>query len=111
MEYSPPLPELNVLSGIDPLLSATELSLLVGRTGTLLDSNNVSSYAVTSISAGSGLSSTGTGPGSLTINIGSPATAASAEPMTGIQARHPVLRTSPEWRLYQHAGDSRASMG
>ena len=62
--------ELNVLSGIDPLLSATELSLLVGRTGTLLDSNNISSYAVTSISAGSGLSSTGTGPGSLTINIG-----------------------------------------
>jgi len=60
--------EINILDGA--LISTSELNLLSGRSGTLLDSNNISSHAVTSITAGSGLSSTGTGPGSITLNIG-----------------------------------------
>ncbi|HLD90358.1 MAG TPA: hypothetical protein VI911_04990, partial [Patescibacteria group bacterium] len=49
--------------------SATELNLLSGRTGTLLDSNNVGTYATTAVTAGSGLAGGGT-IGALTLNIG-----------------------------------------
>ncbi|GIW60432.1 MAG: hypothetical protein KatS3mg087_1498 [Patescibacteria group bacterium] len=59
--------EINILDGA--LISTTELNLLSGRTGTLLDSNNVSSYAVTAVIAGSGLTG-GTGPGSTTLHVG-----------------------------------------
>src|SRR3989338_21364 len=59
--------ELKIIDGAT--LSTTELNLLTGRTGTLVDSNNVGSYAVTAITAGSGLTG-GTGPGATTINIG-----------------------------------------
>ena len=70
--------ELNILDGA--LVSTSELNLLVGRSGTLIDTNNISSYAVTpadignysvtSIIAGSGLSQTSSGPGQVTLDIG-----------------------------------------
>ncbi|KKT70551.1 MAG: hypothetical protein UW67_C0004G0003 [candidate division WWE3 bacterium GW2011_GWE1_44_51] len=59
--------ELNILDGAT--LSTTELNLLTGRSGTLLDSGNVGTYATTAVTAGSGLSGGGT-TGALTINIG-----------------------------------------
>ncbi|KKS19597.1 MAG: hypothetical protein UU79_C0015G0017, partial [candidate division WWE3 bacterium GW2011_GWE1_41_72] len=59
--------ELNILDGVTA--TTAEINLLAGRTGALIDSNNVTSYAITSLTAGSGLSG-GTGPGSTTINIG-----------------------------------------
>jgi len=57
------------IAGSQITASATEINLLDGRTGTLLDSNNVGTYALTSLTAGSGLTG-GTGPGATTIHIG-----------------------------------------
>ncbi|HCC42633.1 TPA: hypothetical protein DEP93_04145, partial [candidate division WWE3 bacterium] len=59
--------ELNIMDGAT--LSTTELNLLTGRTGTLVDSNNVSNYAITSLIGGSGLLG-GTGPGATTLHVG-----------------------------------------
>ena len=59
--------ELNILDGVTATTS--EINMLAGRTGTLIDTNNIVSYAVTAITAGSGLTG-GTGPGATTINIG-----------------------------------------
>ena len=50
-------------------LQATELALLESRSGTLVDSANVSTYATTGVTAGSGLTGGGT-VGLLTVNIG-----------------------------------------
>ena len=50
--------ELNILDGAT--LSTTELNLLDGRSGTLLDSVNVGTYATTGVTAGSGLTGGGT---------------------------------------------------
>ncbi len=50
-------------------LSTAELLLLDGRSGTLVDSNNVATYATTGVTAGSGLTGGGT-VGALTLNIG-----------------------------------------
>ena len=49
--------------------SATELNLLVGRSGTVLDSVNVSNYATTGVTAGLGLTG-GAATGATTLNIG-----------------------------------------
>ena len=57
------------LAGTEVTATASEINLLSGRSGTLLDSLNVGSHAITSIAAGSGLSSTGTGPGNLSIDV------------------------------------------
>ena len=59
--------ELNKLSGV--LTTTSEFNLLSGRTGILLDTNNVSSYATTGVTAGGGLSGGGT-TGLLALNIG-----------------------------------------
>jgi fibronectin-binding autotransporter adhesin len=55
------------LNGV--LISSAELGLLDGRSGTLVDSANVASFATTALSAGSGLTGGGT-VGALTVNIG-----------------------------------------
>ncbi|MBT7349974.1 MerR family DNA-binding transcriptional regulator, partial [candidate division WWE3 bacterium] len=59
--------ELNILEGA--LISTTELNLLSGRTGVLVDSNNVAAYATTAVDSGSGLTGGGT-VGSLTVDVG-----------------------------------------
>jgi hypothetical protein len=62
-------PELNILNGAT--ITTTELNLLDNRTGTLLDSNNVGSYATTAVTAGNGLTGGGTvGNLTLTANTG-----------------------------------------
>jgi len=50
-------------------ISSSEFALLDGRSGTLVDSVNVGSYAVTTVTAGNGLTSGG-GPGAVTLNVG-----------------------------------------
>ncbi len=59
--------EINLLDGTT--VSTSELDLLTGRTGTLLDSNNISTYATTAVNAGNGLTDGG-GVGSVTVNVG-----------------------------------------
>ena len=44
-------PVLNILDGVTA--TSSEINRLADRTGTLIDTNNVSSYAVTAITAGS----------------------------------------------------------
>jgi len=71
--------ELNLLDGVNLTLSASEFNLLDGRSGTLVDSNNIgtyaltpinsSSYVVTSITAGTGISLSGTGPGNVSVSL------------------------------------------
>jgi hypothetical protein len=58
--------ELNILNGAT--ITTSELNLLDNRTGTLVDSNNVGTYAVTSVTAGDGLTGGGT-VGDLSINV------------------------------------------
>lgn len=50
-------------------ISSTEFALLDGRSGTLVDSANVATFATTGVTAGSGLTGGGT-VGVLTVNIG-----------------------------------------
>jgi hypothetical protein len=59
--------ELNILSGA--LISTSEINLLQGRSGTLVDSVNVATYATTGVTAGSGLTGGGT-VGVLTLGVG-----------------------------------------
>jgi hypothetical protein len=54
-------------------IDSTEFSLLNGRSGTLVDSANVATFATTGVTAGSGLTGGGT-VGALTLNIGSSST-------------------------------------
>ncbi|MFC1700506.1 MerR family DNA-binding transcriptional regulator, partial [Patescibacteria group bacterium] len=62
--------ELSILDGVTA--TATEINLLDGRTGTLLDDTNVSSYATTSVTAGSGMIGGGSaGAIVLDVNLGS----------------------------------------
>ena len=79
--------ELNLLDGVNLTLTAAEFNLLDGRTGTLVDSNNVgsyaltpsnaSSYAITSITAGTGLSGgTITTSGTIAVDFGTTHTTA-----------------------------------
>jgi len=58
-----------VLSGTAITANATELNLLDGRSGTLIDTVNIGSNAVTSLTAGEGLTSTGGTVGDITLNI------------------------------------------
>ena len=55
------------LAGSQITADATELNLLDGRSGILLDSLNVGNFAVNSITAGSGISVSNTGPGTTII--------------------------------------------
>ncbi|MCA9308638.1 helix-turn-helix domain-containing protein, partial [candidate division WWE3 bacterium] len=57
------------INDVNVSATATELSLLSGRSGTILDSNNISSFATTGVTAGAGLTGGGT-TGILNLQVG-----------------------------------------
>ncbi|HLD89842.1 MAG TPA: hypothetical protein VI911_02270, partial [Patescibacteria group bacterium] len=57
------------IGGAQVTASAEELNRLNGSSGTIVDSSSVASHAITSLTAGSGLTG-GTGPGAVTLHVG-----------------------------------------